>query len=113
MDATQKKKMWKVAAIHFALSVVVAWKFFGYVLHEGDFRSLEPDYSFYGIWLNTWRGLFFSLQPIWWTLMEYPGRIILGCYFIFIPIWSICFGWIFVRLDNWLNHFPVLGKRVF
>ena len=29
------------------------------------------------------------------------------------PLWSICFGWIFVKLDNWLNHFPVLGKRVF
>jgi len=30
-----------------------------------------------------------------------------------IPVWSFCFGWIFVKLDNWLNHFPVLGKRVF
>jgi hypothetical protein len=32
---------------------------------------------------------------------------------LFIPIWSHCFGWIFVRGGNWLNHFPVLGKKVF
>ena len=29
------------------------------------------------------------------------------------PVWSICFGWLFVKLNNWLNHFPVLGKKVF
>ena len=30
-----------------------------------------------------------------------------------IPIWSLCFGWIYVKFTNWLNHFPVLGKKVF
>jgi len=30
-----------------------------------------------------------------------------------IPLWSICFGWIYVKFTNWLNHFPVLGKKVF
>ena len=28
-------------------------------------------------------------------------------------IWSICFGWLYVKFTNWLNHFPVLGKKVF
>jgi hypothetical protein len=32
---------------------------------------------------------------------------------LLVPIWSVFFGWAFVKLDNWLNHFPVLGKRVF
>jgi len=32
---------------------------------------------------------------------------------ISVPFWSYCFGIIFVKFDNWLNHFPVLGKRVF
>ena len=32
---------------------------------------------------------------------------------ISIPMWSYCFGWIFVPFRTWLNHFPVLGKRVF
>jgi len=27
--------------------------------------------------------------------------------------WSVCFGWLFVKLDNWLNHFQVLGRKVF
>jgi hypothetical protein len=28
-------------------------------------------------------------------------------------LWSLCFGWLFIKFDNWLNHFPVLGRRVF
>ena len=47
------------------------------------------------------------------TLIPIPFWLQIPIFFISIPLWSICFGWIFVKLDNWLNHFPVLGKRVF
>ncbi len=40
--------------------------------------------------------------------------IVLDCLFLVaIPLWSICFGWLFVKMDNWLNHFPTLGRKVF
>ncbi|HAO79051.1 MAG TPA: hypothetical protein DCQ92_08765 [Verrucomicrobia subdivision 3 bacterium] len=41
------------------------------------------------------------------------NAVTIGICLLLIPLWSFFFGWIFVKLDNWLNHFPVLGKRVF
>ena len=102
--------MRKVAKTHFALTVFLflAALVFGFVFPHvqiGDF----------------WMIAFLILQPhflLLAVLNTNPGGGILdaiefwGCV-IAIPIWSICFGWLNVKFKNWLNHFPVLGKRVF
>ena len=113
MDAKQKRRMWKVAATHFLITLFVFWRLF---------HSFRPD-----SWTPFWFKVSVLLQPalsffVWFFgfipvpsgnfggLIEFTeGLVILFS----VPFWSIFFGWIFVKLDNWLNHFPVLGKRVF
>ena len=69
-----------------------------------------------------WRQITYFFQPQIWLIGEAESHFsteILSelfppwVYLITIPIWGICFGWLFVKFDNWLNHFPVLGRKVF
>src|SRR5271154_1040737 len=111
MDAMQKRRIWKVAIVHFLLTLFVVFK----ILHHA-IPSAERN-----IWLQTWGGFLskFSmlLQPQLLILeklfnsshyLNVPNLIVPISIFVSVPIWSICFGWLFVKLDNWLNHFPVL-----
>jgi hypothetical protein len=68
-------------------------------------------------WLEAWNNFFavvaFVFQPVQcWAIKSGHFNFVFSC-LPTIPLWSICFGWLFVKLDNWLNHFPVLGKKVF
>jgi hypothetical protein len=58
-------------------------------------------------------GAFFFPNPASKVLVHLPPWSLMFFWFGSIPIWSICFGWLFIRTKDWLNHFPVLGKRVF
>ena len=115
-----KRRMWKVATCHFLASIVVCFTFFKYAVHTdnffdvGDSRLETPSTE---AWLNAWYNfsgvVALLFQPIqWWAIKLGRFNLTFSCLFT-IPIWSICFGWIFVKLDNWLNHFPVLGRKVF
>jgi hypothetical protein len=103
--------MWKVAIAHFLLSLFVFWKLF----YCSD------------AWGLFWLKISVLFQPLFallvWVfhLISVPDgdlggliEFLEGVAMLFsVPVWSICFGWIFVRLDNWLNHLPVLGRKVF
>jgi hypothetical protein len=117
MDAMQKRRMWKVAIAHFFLTALVwlGWE----CLHNGD--SIQSI-----LWSVSWRNIFFMLQPLIWLVFAASKiGIINNFYSVFsdgaalaiclplIPIWCICFGWIYVKFTNWLNHFLVLGRKVF
>jgi hypothetical protein len=115
MDAMQKRRLWKVAIAHFLLSLFVFWE----LLHFASYFGPYEQFKNFEIWQNLWVKMVFALQPqclIFLLKVETPetvSRIIFCCLVLYVPVWSYCFGWIFVKLDNWLNHFPVLGKRVF
>jgi hypothetical protein len=110
MDTTQKR-MLKVAIAYFLLTLFVVWKLF----HCSD------------AWASFWFEVFLLLQPVLWFLVwifhlisvpngDLGGVIefLEGVAMLFsVPLWSICFGWLYVKFTNWLNHFPVLGKKVF
>jgi len=107
MDTTLKLRMWKVAIAHFLLSAFVLWK----AIHYGDFFFSPPP-----LLLQTYWSIYYVLQPLFGVGLKLAffdfadsGPLIFGS----IPLWSLCFAWLFVKLDNWLNHFPVLGRKVF
>jgi hypothetical protein len=122
MDARQKKKMLKVAIAHLVLSV---W--FGMVLvnHEAEAGGIFEG-SFFA-WDHFTLKIFLFLQPQF--LFAFHANHPMGFRFvgynsnqslltpifllILIPLGSLCFGWLYVKFTNWLNHFPVLGKKVF
>jgi hypothetical protein len=123
MDAMQKQKMWTVAIAHFLLTL------FAFVEFGLPFIKADPYES--EIWINGWGGFWDKvcclLQPlggligIFRVLLRTNGfgdsstilSILLGLKIISIPAWSICFGRLYVKFTNWLNHYPVLGKKVF
>jgi hypothetical protein len=122
MDAMQKRRMWKVAIAHFVLSVC-----FGIVLvdHEAEAGGIFEG-SFFA-WDHFTLKTFLFLQPqflftfhvnhpMGFRFVGYnstPSLLTPIFLLILIPLWSICFGWLYVKVTNWLNHFPVLGKKVF
>jgi hypothetical protein len=116
MDAMQKRRTWKVAIAHFFLTLIIAVELGSPLVGANSFERR--------IWLNGlggfWLKFLWALQPHLFLLGIIKGLLkikshvvlgILGC--ILIPIWSFCFGWLYVKFTNWLNHFPVLGKKVF
>jgi len=117
MDATQKRRMWKVAIGYFALT---AFAFLNSIFLVNSSIAYMNSSEF-------WQWIFLRLQPICWLLHEavqskqsfamdsnQSSNWFVGITFcLSVPLWSICFGWIFAKLDNWLNHFPVLGRKVF
>jgi len=127
MDATQKRRMWKVAICHLALTVfigLVILNFFNAYRFSGT-TEMRLKFETYKAWHNAWGSIWIAgfcfLQPQFWFLGKFeesifhafPNLIVQFFGFFSIPLWSICFSWLFVKLDNWLNHFPVLGKKVF
>jgi hypothetical protein len=105
MDAMQKRRMWKVIGYHLFFSVYVL--FLLLTAYHPIFLNPSNPKS----WIVFLGGsLLTLLQPVALTVANH-GYEIAGI--ILIPLWSICFGWVFVKILNWLNHFPVLGKKVF
>jgi hypothetical protein len=131
MDAMQKRRMWKVAFRHFASTIIFVF-----------IAMLQPAIAFSGnaerarlfqeqlFWHNLWErflmSIGFLLQPQFWFFEKIPslnlpvsllgistGWIFVPLMLISIPVWSICFAWIFIRTKDWLNHFPVIGRKVF
>jgi hypothetical protein len=126
MDARQKRRIWKVAIAHFALTVLVVWRLL-YHLHYSGWSGSAEKQIWFNAWSLFWLKFFVLLQPlfsffVWFfNFVAVPSGDLGGlieflegmAMFVSVPIWSICFGWLFIKLDNWLNHFPVLGKKVF
>jgi len=108
-----------VAKVHFALTVfcIVAPIFISTAVtwsgahNEAYFQALE-----HRAWRQAWLILFVT-SDLYYSLNFYFSVkfLRLGDKFTFSysSIWSICFGWIYVKFTNWLNHFPVLDKKVF
>jgi hypothetical protein len=136
MDAMQKRRIHKVSVAHFVLSVCFGIIAFNFAVHAHGFSgppearlAFGTHIAWYHAWASVWITVFSLLQPQFWFLdgMErfsvfsnlfsflqaIPVWVTVMAYLISVPLWSFCFSWIFVKLDNWLNHFPVLGKRVF
>jgi len=123
MDAMRKRMMWKVAIAHFVLTalIIITAFFSSFSTSLGSWEGWQRFDNSY-IWRdylnNCLADVVFLLQPSIWLLSKIKlignAYVIIGILcIILIPIWSFCFGWIFTKLDNWLNHFPVLGRKVF
>ena len=123
--------MWKVTFRHFSLTVIFI--FVAMLLPAHSFsgnaekwRRFQESLVWERSYENMMKDVGFILQPQFWLFSKakdnvklqnfaasLPTWVVFTGLFISVPLWSICFGWLFVKLDNWLNHFPVLGKRVF
>jgi|SRR6185437_9403971 len=119
MDAMQRKKMWKVAFCHFGLTalIMVIGFFSAFSTSPGNWETWQRFQNSY-IWraaLNNFLGhIFYFVQPPFWLLANFSrSNLLFWVGLGSTPLWSICFGWLFVKLDNWLNHFPILGRKVF
>jgi hypothetical protein len=125
MDAISKRRVWKLAIGHFALTIICFLVVFAIASEmsrsgksgEARFAQVSPPSSHAG--LDSVCKLAFVLQPqVGFAVTLDEGRmiysrVILVASLLAIPIWSYCFGWFLVNFSNWLNHFPVLGKKVF
>jgi hypothetical protein len=92
-----------------------------------SFGFYSKTFSF--VWENFWSSVFALFQPQFlamYFIHEHPQPvpaithefhilpiIIFTGLLISIPVWSFCFSWVFIHGKDWLNHFPVLGKKVF
>jgi len=129
MDEKLERRMRIVSLVHFGLTLCVALLAY-YISKDARPHSalLETQIKheilsqFYVVILLTLQPLPIFivwasqvvLHAIWlhspiWLAATLTWVVLL----ISVPFWSYCFGIIFVKFDNWLNHFPVLGKRVF
>jgi hypothetical protein len=129
MDAMQKRRIRKVAIVHFVLTVFCflsplvfppanSW------LGNASFDRVMGSYNWNEACVDSFVNLQFILQPqalfisLGWHLFfgihsSVEALSLLTIQILTMPVWSFCFGWLFVKLDNWLNHFPVLGRKVF
>jgi hypothetical protein len=122
--------MWKVAIAHLAVTAFVYLAF----LYLSGLHNLKTDFFLERKAVDQtllhfcWNALIL-LQPLTFGIglmlerlgqnfvpFTHPNWLVVSTIFGFLLIpsllWSFCFGWFFVKLDNWLNHFPVLGKRI-
>jgi hypothetical protein len=129
MDAMQKRRIWKVAVTHFVASVIVSFTFLylgstAFTFSGDSIQRIQAQtqHSINHLWFDFCLPAWYFLQPQFLFLIKcksaiqqlnLPAWIGFAVIVISIPTWSIFFGWILVKLDNWLNHFPVLGKKVF
>jgi hypothetical protein len=120
MDAMQKQRIRKAARIHFLLSVLsgLLFSIMAPALATSKSHS-EPDAVFLVIFLMAMLS-FFLLQPQFLIIQIFFAILALRIYpmdfflsVVIAPFWSYAFAWIFIRTKDWLNHFPVLGKKVF
>jgi hypothetical protein len=115
--------MWKVSTGYFALSLLIV---VGVMFSPEDFNASPDGYVASDFLTPTLGKFFLFFQPQFWfqyrmgqiqvvesITSTIPSWLLLSIYFISIPLWSICLGWLYVKFTNWLNHFPVLGRRVF
>jgi uncharacterized membrane protein (UPF0182 family) len=100
--------MWKVASVHFGLTII-----FGLILTSSFQSASQMPYCL---------DFFYWLQPQFWVRpvifdLSIDGRISfllkLAFYVFSIPIWSLCFSWIYVKLLDRLNHFQRSEKEIF
>jgi hypothetical protein len=135
MDATQKRRIRKVASIHFGLTVCVVlvlmfWNGLS-ASKGGPFNaSLVEQHVIHETWMQFWLmvlmlmqplavlvNLFLQLAVLHSILPNHPvwlmAPFIYLSIFLSVLLWSLCFGWIYVKFFNWLNHFSALGKRLF
>ena len=120
MDSTQKRRMWKVAFVHFALTVfcIVAPIFISTAVtwsgahNEAYFQALEHR-AWRQAWFDFVCNFRFVSQPQFLLFSKIFEGWVINLLLVTVPIWSICFGWLYVKFTNWLNHFPVLGRKVF
>ena len=116
MEATLKRRMWKLALLHFSITAISF--FAGLVLL---LKYKDEDNYLVNVLYPSLSSFLYFLQPLcllidWCMIQVSPsfGRNHSALItFLSFPIWSICFGWIFIRGKDWLNHFPVLGRKVF
>jgi hypothetical protein len=120
------KRTLKVSAIHLALSFIVWFR----VPSDLTWLHIPQGFYFgYGALENIELNFLYILQPsilltfatdqpqmlkhfFWSGSLNYLSYLsIIFC--ISMPLWSLCFGWLCVKFTNWLNHFPILGKKVF
>jgi hypothetical protein len=134
MDATQKRRMWKVAIVHFALTIfcLLTW------------LALLPSSNGETMFNLETRGnnflvgaaivalvIFLALQPLIFLAfaadnmlgMRFPSIptwLLIPLYFVSFAVWSYAFGWLFVnwscwfsKIRFWLNHFPFFRKKFF
>jgi hypothetical protein len=122
MDATQKRRLWKVAFGYFVLTMLVATQL--PIFYAGPYKfDFSPDYIEVA-WRTFCAKFFLILQPqilllyavaqiealkglsklpFWWGML---------INLISILLWSSCFGWLYTKAVDWLNHFPALGRKV-
>ena len=106
MDAMPKSKVLKVICYHFGLSIYVM------LLLAMLAARINVNPSGLPSDLAQWSIMFFEQLMFWLQPLAYAvANSMLGL--ALIPLWSICFGIIYVFVVGWLNHFPVLGKKVF
>jgi len=113
MDATQKRRMWLITTGHFILSVAAFLFSINFNAHFWIFFIFQPQFAIFLEVIALLDNLGWICAkdiPLFWHLLP----------FCLAPAWSICFGWIAVSLKDWLihfihwlNHFPILRKRVF
>jgi hypothetical protein len=110
MISMEKKftSRWRtLTGIHFALSVI----FFA--------PLMLPSVYLTNLSAKAFENAFFVLQPQLW-FMDYieltsSNDFLFG---LLLPlcsvfVWSFLIGWVLAKLFEWLNPFPVLGRKVF
>jgi hypothetical protein len=101
--------MWKVAKIHFCLTIALIL-FVALSLPMLAGSSVHTHWLKEFVWSYSVITAGICLQPIsyflWASGIYFPALVM-------IPVWSYCFGWIFICGKDWINHFPVLGRKVF
>ena len=127
MDASFKKRVEKAHVNHFLLSLVVV---FFLQFNESFIGGGSPiNLKAWEVWKSFCKSMCFVFQPHIWLMlkMELPQlphwykalpSLVPPVALLFLTMfsmftWSFCFSLIFLRVKDWLNHFPVLGKRVF
>jgi hypothetical protein len=109
----QKRRMWKVAITYYFMSMFVLCKAFNYGGWDAISSEDQAD-SLFVSWRSFWLSIVVMLQPSWFLVNKpHPNLSSALMWLVSVPTWSVCFALIYVRITNWLNHFPVLGKRVF
>ena len=88
------------------------------VINSNTKKVTEEEFIKYKKDLSDKTILLALLQPQFWLYWKFsPAQTSVLTTSIFltisVPLWSFCFGWIFIRVKDWLNRFPVLGRKVF
>jgi hypothetical protein len=100
-DLITKRRI--IAISHFAMTMVSYLSLFSRsgIRFEKLLLVLQPQlYFFYRLDSTTFH-------------LKNRDEIIFLFFIITAAAWSMCFGWLAAKFIGWLNHFPVLGKRVF